>query len=98
MRLHAVGDQVFSRGRVHGSRASRRNVIRRHAIAKNCQHFGAMNVRKCRRPLGHVLEIRRHLDVSRLRVPLIDVALRNGHGLPVRVALEHLAVLLAVLR
>jgi len=30
------------------------------------------------------------LDVGRFRVPLVDIALGNGHGLPVRVSLETL--------
>ncbi len=98
MRLHAVGDQVFPRGRIHGNRTSRRNVIGGDAVAKNRQHLGAVNVRQRRRCFRHVVEIRRQFDIGRFRIPLVNVALRNGHGLPVRVTLEYLAVLLAVLR
>ena len=98
MRLHAVGDQVFPRGRIHGNRTSRRNVIGGDAVAKNRQHLGAVNVRQRRRCFRHVVEIRRKFDIGRFRIPLVNVALRNGHGLPVRVALEDFAVLPAILR
>ncbi len=98
MRLHAVGDEVFARGRIHGDRAGRRNVISGDAVAENGQHFGAMNVRERRRRLRHVLEKRRQLDVGGFRVPFVEIAFWNGHGLPVRIAFEHFAVLLAVLR
>ncbi len=98
MRLHAVGDEVFAGGRLDGNRAGRRNVVGGDAVSKNGQHLGAVNVRERRRRLRHVFEKRRQLDVRRFWIPLVDIAFGKRHRLPVRIAFEHFAVLLAVLR
>src|SRR6266571_2248861 len=72
-------------------------MIRRNAVAENGKHTRAVNIRERGRRLRHIFEIRRELDIGRFRVPLVNIAFWNRHGLPVRVTLEHFAVYLAVL-
>ena len=96
MWLDSMGDQIFSCRAVDGNGTRRRNVIGRHAVAKNRQYARAMDVGQRRRFLGHVVEIRRHLDVRRFRIPLINVARGYRHRFPVRVAFKNLGILLAV--
>ena len=96
MRLDTVGDQIFSCRTVNGYGARRRNVIGGHAVAKNRQYARSVHIGQRRRFLGHVVKIRRHLDVRRFGIPLINVARRHRHGFPVRVAFKNLRILLAV--
>ena len=96
MRLDPVSDQIFSRRTVHRNGARRGNVISGDAVAKNRQHSRSMHIGQRRRLLGHVVEIRRHLDVRGFGIPLINVASRHRHGFPMRVAFKNLRILLAV--
>ena len=97
VRLHAVGDEIFPGWRFRRDRAGGRNMISRNAIAKHGQDARAVQIGKRRSHFRHIFKVRRQLNVCGLRVPLIKIALRHGHGFPHRVAFVDGAVFLSVL-
>ena len=95
LRLHAVGDQIFSGGRIGGNRAGGRNMIGGDAIAEDRQSAQAVQIVKRAGLERHVLEIRRMLDVSGFRVPGVEIAFGNGQSAPVFITGENVGVFLA---
>src|SRR2546422_9628495 len=76
--LDAVGDEIFSGGRIHGNRAGGRDVVGGDAVAEQGQNACAVNVGERRWGLRHVLEEGRQLDVGGLGIPLVEVAFRKS--------------------
>ena len=66
-----------------------------HAIAQQRQHARALDRAQRRRLAGHAGEVGRVLDVGRVAVPGVQVAARHRDGVPLLVAVEDVAVLLA---
>ena len=59
VRLHAVGDQVFSGGRIDGDGPGGRDMVSGNAVAEDGQNAGTVNVREGGGIFGHVFEIGR---------------------------------------
>ena len=94
-RLHSMLSKILPRRPIGLDVARRRNVVRRHRVAQDCQHPRAHNVLHRRRRLGNAVKIRRLANVGRIRLPLVNVACRELQPLPVRVAIGNGRVLLA---
>ena len=69
-------------------------MIGGHRVTKQDQHPRAGYIADRRRRHGHVLEIRRILDIGRVRFPLVEFSLGNLQTIPVFVAIEYLCVLM----
>jgi len=86
VRLDAFGDEIFSGRRIEGRRSqpAGRDMVGGDAVAEDGQDAGAADNRSERPTVvfGHIFEIRRQLDVSRVLFPLVEITFGNWHCFP----------------
>ena len=89
-------DQVFPGGAIHRYRAGGRDVIGCNRVAKERQHPGRLYRLDRRNLRRHALEERRLLDVSGVRIPLVEISSGNLKPLPHLVSFFDVGVFLFV--
>ncbi len=94
--VYALLDQVLPGRHLRGDRAGRRDVVRRHRVPDLHQDARPFDVLEVLRVGTHVLEEGGLLDVGRVGVPLVEVALGDLHVVPLLVAGVDVGVLLSV--